>query len=61
MKEDPFDCIVIGGGPAGLTAAIYLKRFGRKILVIDSDHSRLKRAPKLMNYTGFERGIQERA
>ena len=29
-----FDCIVIGSGPSGISAAIYLKRFGLDVLVI---------------------------
>jgi flavin-dependent dehydrogenase len=35
------DCIIIGGGPAGLTGAIYLGRFRRRILVIDAGKSRV--------------------
>ena len=34
---EPVDCIIIGGGPAGLTAAIYLARFLRQCVVIDTD------------------------
>lgn len=40
MSEDDIDCLVIGGGPAGLTAAIYLARYRRKIAVIDGGNSR---------------------
>lgn len=50
------DCLIIGGGPAGLTAATYLARFRRRALIIDSGHSRAKLIPKTHNYPGF-RGI----
>ena len=31
----PLDCLIIGGGPAGLTAAIYLARFHLSVRVVD--------------------------
>src|SRR5690606_15771965 len=40
MREQPFDCLVVGGGPGGLTAAIYLARYRRRFLVIDAGESR---------------------
>ena len=46
------DCLIIGGGPAGLTAAIYLARFCRRARVIDSGHSRAKLIPDSHNYPG---------
>ena len=52
-----FDCVVIGGGPAGLTAAIYLGRFRRKALVIDAGDSRALKIPNSHNYPGFADGI----
>jgi thioredoxin reductase (NADPH) len=52
-----FDCIVVGGGPAGLTAAVYLGRFRRRVLVIDSGNSRALSIPTSHNYPGFADGI----
>jgi thioredoxin reductase (NADPH) len=47
------DCLVIGGGPAGLVAATYLRRFCRAILVVDAGESRAKLIPQSHNYPGF--------
>ena len=52
------DCLVIGGGPAGLTAAIYLARYRRKAVVIDSRASRAALIPETHNYPGFPDGIR---
>lgn len=54
---DPFDCIIVGGGPAGLTAAIYLARFLMRVVVIDAGHSRAASIPKTRNHAGFPDGI----
>jgi len=51
------DCIVIGGGPAGLTAGIYLRRFRRKVAVVDNRSSRARLIPKTHNYPGFAEGV----
>jgi len=50
-------CVIIGGGPAGLTAATYLVRFRRDALVIDDGQSRMKRIPLARNAPGFPDGI----
>jgi thioredoxin reductase (NADPH) len=47
------DCLVIGAGPAGLTAAVYLARYLRKVLVFDDGHSRARLIPESHNYPGF--------
>ncbi len=47
------DCLIVGGGPAGLTAAIYLARFRRHALLIDAGHSRAELIPATHNYPGF--------
>jgi thioredoxin reductase len=39
-EQAPFDAIIVGGGPAGLTCAIFLGRYRRRVLVIDNGHPR---------------------
>ena len=51
------EVIVIGGGIAGLSAAIYLGRAQRDTLVIDSGHSMAKWEPVVENYLGFPEGV----
>jgi thioredoxin reductase (NADPH) len=47
------DCLIIGGGPAGLTAAIYLARYLRTTLLVDDGQSRARLIPESHNYPGF--------
>jgi thioredoxin reductase (NADPH) len=54
------DCLIIGGGPAGLTAAIYLARYRRTVAVHDEGESRALRMPTSHNYPGFPTGISGR-
>jgi thioredoxin reductase (NADPH) len=54
------DCLIIGAGPAGLTAAIYLGRFHRRVLVADGGPSRASLIPLSHNYPGFPPGISGR-
>jgi thioredoxin reductase (NADPH) len=54
---EEFDCLIVGGGPAGLTAAIYLARYCRKVVIIDNGESRATLIPKSHNYPGFPHGI----
>lgn len=54
------DCVVVGAGPAGLTAAIYLGRFRRDVLVVDSGASRAARIPLSRNHPGFPDGVRGR-
>ena len=51
------ECLIIGGGPAGLTAATYLGRFRRRVLLIDSGASRAMWIPVTHNLIGFTEGI----
>lgn len=52
------DCLIVGGGPAGLTAAIYLARYRRKALVVDEAKSRCAWIPTSHNLAGFTGGIR---
>ena len=57
MDEPILDCLIIGGGPAGLTAAIYLARFHLDILVVDGGKSRASWIPCTRNHAGYPEGI----
>ncbi|MBR6645207.1 MAG: NAD(P)/FAD-dependent oxidoreductase [Clostridia bacterium] len=49
-----FDSIIIGGGPAGITAAVYIARAGFSCAVIDDGRSSLLKTDKIENYYGFD-------
>jgi thioredoxin reductase (NADPH) len=51
------DCLVIGGGPAGLTAAIYLVRFHLSLKLVDAGKSRAGWIPCTHNHAGYPGGI----
>ena len=55
------DCIIIGAGPAGLTAAIYLARFHLSILLFDCGSSRAALIPLTRNHAGYPEGISGKA
>jgi thioredoxin reductase (NADPH) len=57
MDEPILDCLIVGGGPAGLTAAIYLARFHLDILVVDGGKSRASWIPCTRNHAGYPDGI----
>ena len=58
MAAEDFDCAIIGGGPAGLTAAIYLARFRRRTVLIDAGQSRASLIPRSHNHPGYPDGIR---
>ncbi|GAB3646656.1 NAD(P)/FAD-dependent oxidoreductase [Ramlibacter alkalitolerans] len=57
-QQELLDCLIIGGGAAGLTAAVYLGRYRRRALVLDCGGSRLRKIPRTRNVPGFPDGIE---
>ena len=57
MSGTRFDCLIVGGGPAGLMAAIYLARFRRSVCVVDAGASRAALIPRSHNVPGFVHGL----
>lgn len=55
--DDVLDCAIVGGGPAGLTAGIYLSRFLRRCAVIDAGSGRAASIPQSHNLPGFPDGV----
>ncbi len=49
-----YDVIVIGSGPAGISASIYLKRAQKNVCIISDENSALKKAKKIENYYGVK-------
>jgi thioredoxin reductase (NADPH) len=59
---DPLaDCLVVGGGPGGLPAAIYLARFHLRVQLFDAGASRAALIPCTRNHAGFPEGIEGQA
>lgn len=58
--SEPIDCLVVGGGPAGLTAAIYLARYHLRLRVVDAGESRAEWIPLSHNHAGYPEGISGR-
>jgi thioredoxin reductase (NADPH) len=57
VTDATIDCAVIGAGPAGLTAALYLARFHLSVVVVDSRDSRAAQIPRTRNVPAFPGGI----
>lgn len=53
-----YDVIIIGAGPAGISAGLYTRRANLKTLIIYNKESSLEKAEKIENYYGFENGIK---
>lgn len=54
---DEADCLIVGGGPAGLIAATYLARFRRRVVVVSAGEPRAAWIPLSHNLPGFADGI----
>ena len=52
-----YDVIIIGAGPAGISASLYVKRANLSVLVLYYGESNLEKATKIDNYYGFTEGI----
>ena len=60
MQTERYDTTIIGGGVAGLSAALFTARHGLDTLVVDSGESILRRNAHLENFPGFPAGVNAR-
>lgn len=57
MEKDLYDIAIVGGGPAGMTAAIYAARADKKVVLFEKDiiGGQMVNSPLVENYPGFEK------
>jgi len=60
MGQQLFEALVIGGGPAGLSAALYLARYDRQLALFDAGRGRSTWHQVNQNYLGFPGGVPAR-
>jgi len=58
MSSDHADVVIVGGGPAGSSAAVFTARYGLDTLVFDRGNAALERCGYLENYLGFPAGVE---
>jgi thioredoxin reductase len=52
-EQAPYDAVIVGGGPAGLTCAIFLGRYRRRVLVVDAGRGRNYATHAIHGFLGF--------
>lgn len=55
--NNSFDVIIAGGGPAGVSAALYAVRAGFSVCILENDGGSLKKTEKIENYYGFPKAV----
>ncbi|WP_367183227.1 FAD-dependent oxidoreductase [Cypionkella sp.] len=60
MNDKLYDCVIVGGGPAGLTAAIYIARYHLDVIVVEDGRSRAAMIPLSHNHAVSRTTFRER-